>query len=73
MTALGRLRNSFYSDGPVASGPVEAFVSLLLPEEVNHDLNTPKALAVVWDLGRSDLDSAIKKATLISFDRVPGL
>ncbi len=36
-------------------------------------LNTPRALAVVWDLVRSDLPPAVKKATLVRFDEVLGL
>ena len=40
---------------------------------MNHDLNTPRALAVVWDLVRSDLRPAVKKATLVRFDEVLGL
>ena len=38
-----------------------------------EDLNTSKALAVVWEAVRSDLDSATKRATLAVFDSVLGL
>ena len=38
-----------------------------------RDLNTSKALAVVWEAVRSDLDSATKRATLAVFDSVLGL
>lgn len=70
-TALARLRNAFYSWAE-ATYPDEDFISRF-NEEVNNDLNTPKALAVVWDLVKSNLDPAIKKSTLLSFDRVLGL
>ena len=33
-------------------------------DQVNDDLNTPRALAVVWDLVKSKLDGADKKASL---------
>ncbi len=40
---------------------------------VNSDLNTPRALAVTWELVRSDLPAATKRATLLEFDKVLGL
>lgn len=42
-------------------------------EQINSDLNMPRALAVIWDLVKSDLLAATKKATLIEFDKVFGL
>src|SRR4030095_7229639 len=41
--------------------------------EINDDLNTPRALAVAWEALRGDLPPAVKRATLIAFDRVFGL
>lgn len=40
---------------------------------INNDLNTPDALAVVWDMLRSDNDSGSKLATMIEFDKILGL
>jgi cysteinyl-tRNA synthetase len=41
---------------------------------VNDDLDTPQALAIVWDLvGDEHLDTAVKAATLLEFDLVLGL
>lgn len=40
---------------------------------VNDDLNLPRALAVVWELVKSDRAPADKKATLLAFDAVLGL
>ena len=37
------------------------------------DLNTPQALAVVWELVRSELEPAAKWALLVDFDQVLGL
>jgi len=42
-------------------------------EMVNDDLNMPRAMAVVWDLVRSDLPASTKKATVLVFDKVLGL
>jgi cysteinyl-tRNA synthetase len=40
---------------------------------VNDDLNMPQALAVVWELLKSDQAEAAKKASLLKFDEVLGL
>jgi len=42
-------------------------------EAVSNDLAMPEALAVVWKLMKSDIDSQEKWATLLDFDRVLGL
>ncbi|MBX4191477.1 MAG: cysteine--tRNA ligase [Candidatus Doudnabacteria bacterium] len=40
---------------------------------INNDLETPQALAVVWDMIKSEAQTADKLATLIKFDEVLGL
>jgi cysteinyl-tRNA synthetase len=40
---------------------------------INDDLNTPQALAVVWDMFRSNNPLSAKKASLLKFDEVLGL
>ncbi len=40
---------------------------------VNDDLNTPRALAIVWEVLKSNKPSAAKKASLLKFDTVLGL
>ncbi len=42
-------------------------------ESVNNDLNTPQALAVLWDMIRSDYPSSAKAKTLLEMDKVLGL
>jgi cysteinyl-tRNA synthetase len=42
-------------------------------EQINEDLNMPRALAVVWELVKDGLPPSTKKATLLQFDRVLGL
>src|SRR6185503_4618090 len=70
-TALNRLRHAAYewgTPGQVDEGFIERFA-----EQINDDLNMPRALAVMWDLVRSELPPATKKATLLEYDRVLGL
>jgi cysteinyl-tRNA synthetase len=70
-TALDRLRASVHAWGE--PGGVDADYVERFRSQVNDDLNTPRALAVTWDLVRSDLPTAVKKATVLEFDRVLGL
>jgi len=42
-------------------------------DTVNDDLNMPQALAIVWELLKSNLPSGDKKATILKFDEVLGL
>ncbi|MFA6027998.1 MAG: cysteine--tRNA ligase [Patescibacteria group bacterium] len=40
---------------------------------INDDLNMPQALALVWELVKSDMETGKKSATLFEFDKVLGL
>ncbi|MBI2196885.1 cysteine--tRNA ligase [Candidatus Daviesbacteria bacterium] len=42
-------------------------------EAVNNDLNMPQALAVMWDMFKSDYPSSAKAKTLLEMDKVLGL
>lgn len=42
-------------------------------DAINNDLDTPKALAVVWNLVKSDYPGSAKLQSLIKFDEVLGL
>jgi cysteinyl-tRNA synthetase len=42
-------------------------------EAINDDLNMPKALAVVWEMLKSDSPSGAKAKTLFKFDEILGL
>lgn len=70
-TALGRLRHAYHRlpDGAQAD---PAYRQSMLAE-LNHDLNTPKALALMWEVLKSPLPGAVKKATLRWLDRSLGL
>ncbi len=42
-------------------------------EIVNSDLNTPQALALTWEVAKSELTDGTKAATILRFDEVLGL
>lgn len=42
-------------------------------EAINNDLNTPQAMAVMWELVKSDYPTSAKAQSLLKFDRVLGL
>ena len=42
-------------------------------EAVNNDLNTPQALAIMWELVKSDYPSSAKAESLLKMDKVLGL
>ncbi len=71
--ALDRMRMGVHAlrdAGAAAPDPalVERFT-----DEINDDLNLPRALAVAWETLRGDRPAAVRRATLVDFDRVLGL
>jgi cysteinyl-tRNA synthetase len=70
-TALHRLRTAVETWGE--PGEIDVGYIKRFTEQINDDLNMPRALAVTWELLKSDLPAAAKKATLLQFDRVLGL
>jgi cysteinyl-tRNA synthetase len=71
VTALDRLRMAAYEGG--APGALDVGYLTRFTEQINDDLNMPRALAVTWELMKSELPPPTKKATLLQFDRVLGL
>jgi cysteinyl-tRNA synthetase len=73
-TALNRLRALAHEwgQGAAAAEPDAAYVEQFTAC-INDDLNTPRALALAWELARAGLPPAVKRATLLVFDRVLGL
>ena len=72
--ALSRLRTHF-SELSVDSNTVAdpEYISKF-SECMSEDLNTPKSLAVLWEVMKDNvLDGAVKRATLLAFDSVLGL
>lgn len=70
-TALERLRGMVFEWGE--AGTVDEEYLQQFANQVNDDLNMPRALAVVWELARSGLPAATKKATILDFDQILGL
>lgn len=69
--AFNRLRILNYEWGP-AGTPDEKYVERFTTY-INNDLNMPQALALTWEMTKSDLLASTKKATLCKFDEVLGL
>jgi cysteinyl-tRNA synthetase len=57
---------------PAGGAPDPAYREKMLTE-LNEDLNTPRALALAWELPKSGLPGAVQKATLGWLDEVLGL
>jgi cysteinyl-tRNA synthetase len=73
-TALDRLRRGFHGlPGETEGGTPDTAYLERFTSEINDDLNSPRALAVAWELLRGELAPAARKATLAAFDRVFGL
>jgi len=74
--ALRTLRLAL-AEWPVGNLPISsAGGSIFLKKfqaAIDDDLNTPKALAVLWEVFRSNLPIAEKKALILEFDKVFGL
>ena len=70
--ALNSLRIAF-SEWP-SGGKADALAVNEFMTAINDDLNTPRAIALLWDIVNSGkFSSSVKKATLIDFDNVLGL
>jgi cysteinyl-tRNA synthetase len=69
--SLDRLRNMVYAWGE-ASQPDESYLEQF-KDQINDDLNMPRALALAWELSRSTLPDSVKKATILRFDEIFGL
>ena len=71
VTALNRLRTAVYEWGD--AGEVASAYSERFKQAINDDLNSSRALALVWELLKSGLPDSSKKATAVQFDKVLGL
>ncbi|MEP7181724.1 MAG: cysteine--tRNA ligase [Betaproteobacteria bacterium] len=72
-TALDRLRNGVHALRDAGAAPPDAALVERFGNQINDDLNVPRALAVAWEALRGDLPPAVKRATLLRFDEVFGL
>ncbi len=69
--ALQKLKTAVLSWGEEAGEPDAATINAFR-EALEDDIHTPKALAVVWDLVKSELSGSAKRATLLKLDEVLG-
>jgi cysteinyl-tRNA synthetase len=67
--------NNLYKEVSIFSEPKSGILEYEkdFQDAIDDDLNTAKALAVVWDMLKSDNDSGDKLASLLKFDEVLGL
>ena len=72
-TGLARMRTSFHALARGDEALPDPNAVARFTTHVNDDLNTPRALAVAWDVLRGDMADAAKHATLARFDEVFGL
>jgi len=72
-TALDRMRNGIHALREAGTAPADAALVERFTDEVNDDLNLARALAIAWEALRGNLPPAVKRATLLEFDRVLGL
>jgi cysteinyl-tRNA synthetase len=71
--ALDRMRHGVHALRDAGAADPDPRLIERFTNEVNDDLNTPRALAVAWETLRGDLPAAVRYATMIEFDRVLGL
>jgi cysteinyl-tRNA synthetase len=72
-SAYDRLKNNFLDLG-IKTGIADHKHLALFTEYINDDLNTPKAVALIWEvLADKLLANENKRATLLAFDKVLGL
>jgi cysteinyl-tRNA synthetase len=69
--ALFRLKRHIYEDYKNISGKPSADYIKRFHAAINDDLNTPKAIALMWELVKDDtIENSAKCATLKHFDKV---
>lgn len=73
-TALKRLYGLYIKLGEVSEGNISPEYQQKFKAFIEDDLDTPRALVVLWDVLKDDnLSDADKKATVLDFDKVLGL
>jgi cysteinyl-tRNA synthetase len=72
-TGLDRMRQGFHALPSDAAAQPDPMLVERFGDEINDDLNLPRALAVAWETLRGDSAPAVKRATLAKFDDVLGL
>jgi len=71
--ALDRMRQGVYALRDAGEAAPDPGLRERFTDEINDDLNLPRALALAWETLRGDRPPAVRRATLVDFDRVFGL
>jgi len=71
--ALDRMRQGVYALAQTDAVAPDPKLTERFTNEINDDLNIPRALAVAWETLRGDSPPASRRATLLHFDQVFGL
>ena len=71
--ALDRMRQGVYALRDAGDAAPDPALLERFTNEINDDLNLPRALALAWEVLRGERPAAVKRATLLAFDRVFGL
>jgi len=71
--ALHKLREIVSEWEPATDKAPDAEWHSQFMNELDDDLNTPNALAVMWEMVKSDLDSGRKSANMLVWDKILGL
>lgn len=72
--ALQRLKHYMYEQWSKEKGRVNTMYQQRFVEAINDDLDTPKAIAIMWEAVKDDtLSAGDKYATLYEFDTVLGI
>lgn len=72
--ALTRLHRIFIEDLGEHNGTIAPTYQQSFHTAINDDLDTPKAIATLWELIRDEnIDIQDKRATLVNFDKVLGI
>jgi cysteinyl-tRNA synthetase len=78
-TALKNAQNSLYKMYEIVSNlqekadaPISDKHMVKFNEAIENDLNMPRALAVVWELLKSDIPDPVKVATILKMDKILG-
>jgi len=73
-TALFKLHRIFVEELGPDNGKIDTTYQQKFHHIINNDLDTPKAVALMWNLVKDDeVSQKNKRATLLDFDRVLGL
>jgi len=66
-----KLKQKFFDLGQQTGEVDEKFIEKFI-NVINDDLNMPQALAIMWDVFKSDLPDYDKRATILEFDKIFG-